>query len=272
MTTSGRPLVLSCAQWGDNVSFIQGAKYDGESYFVYQADPGPGGEDLIIRLYNTSRQYQGYLRVPNGGHASTAGVTNMGKGVSRHLIPAGAKGIFAVNYRIGNSGTPSKKYYPHVGYCSAVAVNNSNEIIVARKGGAVNTITWLPLESVMAGEKPPPILRYSFRTPAGVRFQGHYNWLGVDYYAWESDPPKRNSRNYHTFITWYERGKYGGIIDTTAYLRGNSEPQGFMVNNNGLHFVKRYGGNNSKRTVVCFPLTAKNTVATAVQPTVRVQS
>ena len=247
-------LTFSVADWTGpaGVSLLQGAKWAGRDFFVYQADRLSGREDLIIRRYDSQRKYKGYLTVVRGGHGSSTGVIQVNETTSRHLIPAGDRGILAVDYIIGNAGTPPRKIFNTVGYCSAVSCNNSANRLSVRKGGSSQTITWYNRDKILAGEKPQDDFRFSFPTPKNATFQGHYNFGDSDYFHWETEGIKRGTKGYRSWAERWTNGKKVATLDTTPWFR-TGEPQGFLGYNNALYFCKRVGGLNRQRFMAAIP-------------------
>ena len=247
-------LEFSVGEWTGPAGFslIQGLKWAGRDYFVYQADKKAGGEDLVIRRYGPDRKYKGFLTIPNGGHGSSTGVMQINDTTSRHFIPADERGIRVVDYVIGNPGTPKSSFLGAVGWCSAVSVNNSANRFSVRKGGGKQTVTWFNRDAILKGEKPEPELKYSFDTPSSATFQGHYNFGDSDYFHWETAGPPRGSARYRSWAERWQKGKKVATLNTTPW-QPKGEPQGFAGINGKLYFVKRVGGLNKGRYVLAVP-------------------
>ena len=231
--------------------FVQGLKWAGRDFYIYQADKTAAGENLIIRRYDAKLNYKGYLTIVNGGHGSTTGVIQIDPITSRHLIPAGSRGIRVVDYVIGNSGNPVSRFIDTVGYCSAISCNNTANRLSVRKGGGTQTVTWFNRDAVLKGDKPEPLFKFSFPTPKNATFQGHYNFGDSDFFHWENDQV-RGSKNYRCWAERWTNGKRVAVLDTKPF-QPKGEPQGFMGFNGKLYFVKRVGGLNANRYVLAIP-------------------
>lgn len=249
-------LIFSVRNWTGpgGVSLIQGAKWAGRDFFVYQADRIGSRENLIIRRYDSNRNYKGYLTVVDGGHCSSTGVIQVDDKTSRHILPAGDRGIRVVDYVIGNPGTPKSVFLSGTGYCSAVSCNNSANRLSVRKGGSTQTITWFNRDDILANRKTEPLFKFSFKTPANATFQGHYNFGDSDFFHWESDNAPRGSKNYRSYAERWQNGKRVSVLNTTPW-QPKGEPQGFLGFNGKLYFVKRVGGLNKNRYVLAVPST-----------------
>lgn len=217
----------------------QGVKWDGTDFYVYQADKVPGGENLVIRRYDSNLTYRGYLTIPNGGHGSTTGVIRINPTTSRHILPAMSQGIRVVDYQVGNPKPVNNHLISTVGHCSAVSCNNGRNRLSVRKGGSTQTVNWYNRDDVLAGKKVESLLKFSFKTPSRSTFQGHYNWNDSDFFHWETDGVPRGSANYRTWIDEYKNGKHVRKLDTTALVNRKAEPEGLMGYQAGLYAVKK---------------------------------
>lgn len=230
----------------------QGVKWDGTDFFVYQADRTTTGENLVIRRYDKDLTYKGYLTIVNGGHGTTCGVIHINPTTSRHIIPAGAKGIRVIDYQIGNPNPVGNHTISAVGYCSAVSCNNGANRLSVRKGGATQTVTWYDRDKILLNKGgSPALLKYSFKTPSKSTFQGHYNWQDSDFFHWETDGVPRGSKTYRTWIDEYREGKKFGTLITTGLVGVKCEPEGLMGYGSNLYAVKKAltNGNNKLHLV-----------------------
>lgn len=226
-------------------AFQQGVKWGGKDFYVYQSNKIAGREDVIIRRYSGDLTYKGYQTIAGPGgdfHASTTGVIQLTDTISRHILPAYGRGICLVDYEVGNAASPKKTYLPNAGYASAVSCNNSAGILSVRKGGSKQTVTWLDRDKILSGGKSEDLLKYSFATPKGATFQGHYSFGDSDYFAWETDDVTRGSKNYRCWADRWKNGKKVATLDTTALIARTCEPEGFMGYMNQLFVVKKMFG------------------------------
>lgn len=251
---------FSAAEWPGGNSFVQGLKWAGSDFYIYQGDLVVGGENTIIHRYDANHAYKGHLTIPKGGHASATGVMQINPTTSRHIIPAETRGIRVLDYVVGKPTPQNTNFFSSVGYCSGVSCNNDKKRLSIRKGGSKQIVTWYDRDAVLAGNKVVPLLKYQFNTPTGgVNYQGHYNFGNSDFFAWELDlNGNRASKRYRAWVDQYLNGKKVATLDVTRWgsvpgKKFNAEIQGLMAYRGILHVVKRVGPTGPSRIVRAFP-------------------